>query len=186
MSAYATKDELREWLKIPRGDTSPDTLIDLAIAAASDSINEYTGRNFDETSTSEARIFDGGCPVFIDDAQTVTLVEQSSDRTTWTTVTGTWLEPDNTIPKTKLRTTSPFARWVRATGTWGYGSVPDRVKMATLIKAARLYERRKSTTGVIGVTDFGEVRISRQSDPDVADLLDPLRRADRAMGFGVA
>ena len=75
---------------------------------------------------------------------------------------------------------------MRATGTWGYRSVPDRVKMATLIKAARLYERRKSTTGVIGVTDFGEVRISRQSDPDVADLLDPLRRADRAMGFGVA
>ena len=55
--------------------------------------------------------------------------------------------------------------------------------MPTVMKAARLYSRCKSVTGVEGFADFGVVRVSRSEDPDIAALLDPRRRADHAIGI---
>jgi hypothetical protein len=56
--------------------------------------------------------------------------------------------------------------------TWGWPSVPAAVTQACLLKAARIYKRRESVNGVIGVDDFGPVRIGRD-DADVTDLLSP-------------
>lgn len=64
---------------------------------------------------------------------------------------------------------------LQVTAPWGWEDVPDDVKQAALIKAARLFLRKDSPQGVAGFGDFGVVRISRTEDPDVAALLDPFR-----------
>lgn len=179
MTDYIERDALRDWLKIPAGDKTMDAFLTLAITAASRSVDDFTGRVFGPVASSAARIFEAGrCRFFTDDFTAVSLVEHSTDRVTWTTVTGWWALPDNVSPKYRIEAPTTFSRWGRVTATYGYGSIPAQAEEATMLKAARLYERRKSTTGVIGITDFGEVRISRQSDPDCVELLTPLQRVD--------
>jgi len=68
---------------------------------------------------------------------------------------------------------------VEVTAKWGWPAVPDTVKQAALMLASRLYGRKASPMGVIGVGDFGPVRISR-SDPDIAFLLMDYKRAGLA------
>lgn len=183
MTDYASLDTLKAYLSITTVGADP-LLVD-AITSASAMVDAYTGRTFGAVSTSAARIFDGGTSrCRIDDAATVTLVEQSSDRQTWTTVTSTewWAEPANSTPKTVVQSITPLSRFVRVTGTWGYAAaVPSVVERATLMLAARLHKRRDSVEGVAGSSDWGVVRISRE-DRDVMMLLDPLRRVDVVMG----
>ena len=62
-------------------------------------------------------------------------------------------------------------------GTFGYNtSVPDNVKQAALLLAARLYQRKASPLGFQAgaISELGPVRISR-SDPDVSALLHGVR-----------
>jgi hypothetical protein len=68
---------------------------------------------------------------------------------------------------------------VQVTAAWGWTAVPDDVTYAALIKGSRLFKRRTSPEGVLGgFADFGAVRISRQEDPDVMDLLESYRRPE--------
>lgn len=62
---------------------------------------------------------------------------------------------------------------LQVTAAWGYESVPDEVKQAALIKAARVFTRQTSPQGVAGFGEFGVVRISNREDPDVMALLTP-------------
>lgn len=175
---YVSDNELQEWLNIPAGDQSVKANITLALAAADQAINDYCGRTFGAYATASTKIFEGGrCRIFTDDFNTVSLVEQSSDRTTWATVATYWTGPDNVSPKYRIEGNYAFSRWVRVTATWGH-PVPDSVKQAELLIAGKLYKRALSVTGVEGFGDFGVVRIARSTDPDVAMLLDPLRRVD--------
>jgi len=59
---------------------------------------------------------------------------------------------------------------VQVTAKWGWASLPEPVEQACLMLSSRLYNRKASPMGVIGVGDFGPVRISR-SDPDIAAML---------------
>jgi hypothetical protein len=183
--AYASVDDLREYLGY-QNTNADDPLLGDALLAAEEAVNDYTGRTFGAVASSTARIFDGGTSrVLIDDAATLSAVEYSADRQTWTTLATTdwWAEPANSTPKTVVQAITPLARYVRVTGTWGHAAtVPAQVKRATLMIAARLHKRRESVEGVAGFGDFGVVRISR-TDADVATLLDGLRRADVVMGI---
>jgi hypothetical protein len=60
------------------------------------------------------------------------------------------------------------------TGTWGWPSVPSAVAQACVMKAARIYKRRESVTGVVGLDEFGPIRVGRD-DADVVDLLSPYK-----------
>jgi hypothetical protein len=98
-----------------------------------------------------------------------------------------------TWPYRKVRTISSrhFPIWsfserrnlVQIVGTFGWSAVPDAVKQATLIQAALLLSRKQSTQGVAGFGDFGVVRVARDVDPTVRDLLSPYRYA---AGVGIA
>ena len=182
-----TLDDLRAYLGYQPAVTTDDAVLADALAAAQEAVEQFTGRTFGATTSSEVRIFAGGTfNAAIDDAQTVTLVEESSDRVTWSTIDAStyWLAPDNVTPKTRLCYLSGCLRnWVRVTGTWGYGATPASVDRATLMMASRLHKRRDSVEGVAGFGDFGVVRISNRTDPDVAALLNPYRRIDRTMGL---
>lgn len=185
--AYADVDDLRRHLGYGDHYVADDDAMSTALAAAIEAVNDYCGRTFGTVSTSAARIFDGGTTrCGIDDAATVTLVEQSTDRQTWTTVAATdwWTEPANSTPKKAVVANLPLSRHVRVTGTWGHGAtVPPQVKLATLYKAARLLKRKDSPLAIEGGEAFGPVYVSRREDPDVVLLLDPLRRADVVFGL---
>jgi hypothetical protein len=67
---------------------------------------------------------------------------------------------------------------VKVTATFGWPAIPDDVVQATLIKASRLFHRKDSPQGVVGMgADFGPVRISTREDPDVVGLLGDYRLA---------
>ena len=181
---YATTTQLKARLGIT--GASSDTVLGEVLEAASRLVDGVTGRAFYATS-SEARYFttDEHGQVFIDDALTVTAVEtdEDGDRTyerTWAS-TDYDLLPHNTTPKTRLviapegRYYFPqIARSVKVTGTWGNNataSVPPVIREATLLQAARLFERRKSPLGVVGDSETGIARLSSRLDPDVEVLL---------------
>lgn len=185
--AHATLAQLRAHLGIQAGITTDDPSLSLALATAEEAVNQFCGRTFTvpaEDAADEERIYDGGRRrVLIDDFVTVTTVEQSYDRESWSERTDYWLEPANGDPKTTVASRLPFATWVRVTGVPGMTLLPPSVTQATLIKAARLFKRKDSPTGTEGSGDFGIVRITRFEDPDVVLLLTPFVRADVAMGI---
>lgn len=61
---------------------------------------------------------------------------------------------------------------VQITALWGWQNVPDAVVQSTLIKAGRLFFRKDSPGGIAGMGDFGPIRITKATDPDIVDLLD--------------
>lgn len=72
---------------------------------------------------------------------------------------------------------------VRITGVWGWPEVPALVKQACRIQVARIVKRRESPQGVAGFGPDYPIRISTQLDPDVMQLLAPLRMF---AGVGIA
>lgn len=186
--SYATPDEVRAWLGV-QNQVGPDDMPLLAtvLAATEDAVNQYCGRTFGAVGSSEDRVFMAhGCRTMIDDAQTVTGVAYSLNRLNYMTIGSLYwyLDPPNRLPKTTLVTTVPVGPWVKVTGTFGYGAtVPNAVSLATIMLATRLFLRRNSATGVMGLNEFGVVRVSKTADPDICDLLDPYRRVDRTFGM---
>jgi hypothetical protein len=61
------------------------------------------------------------------------------------------------------------------TGQWGWPSVPEPIKFATIIQASRLFKRLESPLGVAGVSDIGIIRVGSSVDGDVAQLCNPYR-----------
>lgn len=188
--AYATVDDVRRFLGLPDEMASKDDEIAAALDAAIESVDSYCGRSFTpvaDDAEPSVRIFDGGtCRVLIDDATEVTVIEESSDRQSWSTIDATswWTEPANSTPKNAVVSGTPLAPFVRVTATWGHAATtPASVHRATVMLAARLFKRKDSATGVEGFADFGVVRVSNRTDPDIAMLLAPHRRADVVFGL---
>lgn len=68
-------------------------------------------------------------------------------------------------------------RGVEITALWGWSAVPSLVTQATLIQAARFFQRRNAPFGIAGSPDLGsELRLLAQVDPDVRVLLSSLVR----------
>lgn len=174
-------------------DTSRDDLLTAALAAASRSVDQYTGRRFYADGVATARVYRSfrrvvpepdGDRILIDDVSSTTglVVEVgSAGSTSYSTTTQYEVQPDNALargfPITSLLAVSngwgygTTAR-VRVTAKWGWPAVPDEVTSATLIQASRLFKRRESPEGVIGSAEWGTIRLSRV-DPDVQALLRP-------------
>ncbi|HMI48899.1 MAG TPA: hypothetical protein VK481_09540 [Gemmatimonadaceae bacterium] len=185
-------------------DTEDATGISAAAAAGSQAVVEYCGRSFDKTALASptARVFRAGlydCMVddFWETTALIVKLDYGADGTyesTWTINTDFYLEPLNgllggqtwpysRIVATNARTFPQASRpAVQVTAAWGWAAVPDAVRQATLIKAAKLFKRKDSVEGVIGgFADFGPARISRFEDPDVVGLLGPYRRPNVAV-----
>lgn len=201
--AIITSSDLKTHLNIP--DTTDDTSIGVAVAAANQAVIRWCGRTFDTTTTgsASARVYRPRSHTLCitDDFWTTTALtvklDEGDDGTyesTLTINTDFIVEPLNgldngtTVPYYRLIATS----WlfspshtipnVQVTAAWGWASVPSDVFEATLIKAARLFKRRTSPEGVLGgFQDFGAVRISGREDPDVVALLAPYRRAETVL-----
>lgn len=187
---YGTVEQLAAHLGIPAGVSREDaTSLDLALRAASAAVDQFCGRRFTAATAPTARVFRGGSDhVQIEDVTAVTLIETSADQVSWSTLTGSWWEPLNAaadgVPFNVLCASQPLPEWVRVTGLFGWPSVPPEVQQATLIKAARLWKRKDSPTGIAeGLEGFGSTYVSRKEDGDVVILLSPLRHLSRIAGI---
>jgi len=193
---YVTLDELKASQEL-HGTTYADHDLTLAISAASRAIDERCGRRFGRDSSASARVYTplSGNLVLIDDAISITMVEtdQNGDGTfeqAWAANTEYVAWPLNAsadgVPYTRITrhplTGQFFPLWVprsvRVTATWGWPAVPDQIRQATMLLAARLVKRsREAPFGVamIGI-DVGAAARIAAVDPDVRLLTDPLIR----------
>ncbi|GAA2108714.1 phage gp6-like head-tail connector protein [Streptomyces synnematoformans] len=187
---YGTLAELKLRLSVETSDTSRDTLLSSALAAASRSIDKTTGRRFWLDPAPVQRTFrvhgrvareaDGDLLLVDDIGDTAGMVVERGGGTTWSAVAGYETAPENALadglPLTGLRLL--YGSWgagtarVRVTARFGWPEVPDDITEATLIQAARLYRRKDSPEGVMGSAEWGVVRLSRR-DPDVWALIEP-------------
>lgn len=192
---YVSGDAVSEFLRMDTPASSEgDDHLTLSASAASRWVTLYTGRDFNLADTATARYFDvmrDGI-VLTDDIghATILVATDSGNNGTYST---TWASTDfQAVPLGALVAGEPVTSLaavgaytfpsvsrrtglVRVTARWGWPAVPDDVRLATLIQAAKLFKRRESAEGVLGGGDFGLVRVGSRVDPDVAALLDPYR-----------
>lgn len=188
---YVDLPTLKSALGVESDDTTRDTLLASALAAASRGIDRMTGRRFWLDTTAVERTYnprgrtvcdtDGERLIVDDIGVTMGMVVETGSGASWSAVTGYETAPDNALvqgrPVTALL--QPAGSWgygtcrVRVTARFGWPAIPDEVVEATKIQAARLYRRKDSPEGVTGSAEWGVVRLSRV-DPDVYALVQHL------------
>jgi hypothetical protein len=186
--SYLVLGDIKAALQLESHQTTNDEQLRRHLTSAVEAVSRHCGRReFIDLADIEpsTRTFDtgGGFRALVDDVHDITMVEESIDNDVWSERTDFWATPLNITPATGVESLRQFARFVRVTGSFGYGSVPSAVVDATIIFTVNLFDRRNSPSGVLAGGDFGPVRISRHTDPTVAELLEPYVRADRTMGL---
>jgi hypothetical protein len=187
-NGYATLQQVKAALRIT--DSTEDALLEIAIEAASRAIDGNTGRNFYSAGTA-TRYFapDDDFVLLIDDLAGTAITLQTANNAdgvydvTWDT-SDYQLEPLNgnsdgiAWPYTRIRAIGDYL-WpilngealAKITGVWGWTSVPIAVTQACVIQSSRIYKRLDSPLGVAGFGDMGVMRVTRDLDPDVAQLI---------------
>ncbi len=193
---YATAGEFKASIGVD--DTIDDATIDLARSAASRSVDDYCGRRFWLDDIVVPRYFDyepEHGAVCVDDIGDLTdlavAVDQVGDEgyaDAWTMGTHYVVRPRNApadgVPWTTILRARNGAKAfpcgegrIRVTARYGWPTVPDAVKQATLIQAGRFWRRKDSPYGVAGSAELGsEMRLLASLDPDVQTLVRPFRR----------
>ena len=184
--------------------SASDTLASMAVTAASRAIDAYCNRSFwlDASATPRRYTPKHLTRIDFDDdlgstSDLVIATDASGDgtfETTWSVSdfellpvnapygvkeaepwTGMQAVGGKTLPWLVNTWLTRYDR-VQITGHWGWPAVPDLVVQACLIKAAAIYHRRNTPQGIAAFGDFAAVRISRQQDPDVAEMLEDYRK----------
>lgn len=192
---YATSDQLKTYIGQATADTTDNTRIDDALAAASRAIEKFCHRQFNDAGSATARVFypDGYYLTNVDDFSTTTGLIVKTDTAADGTYATTWVaadtqaEPLNGVvdgesgwPYWKLRAvgnnTFP-CYWInniaplQVTARWGWTAVPADVKQACLILASNYFRLAGAPFGVAGMDQFGPIRVKNM--PQVAELLMP-------------
>lgn len=185
---YASVADVKAFLQI--SDTTDDAQIADRLAAACRRIDRDTGRRFYIDDAPSSRIYraHNASLLMVDDIASATIVVEIGSGTSWTTVDSALYEtlPENAIALGwPIETLSHLhtgcwpiwrgTRRVRVTATWGWPAVPDEIKSAAILLAARLYRRRDSPEGVKGFADLGVIRLSSY-DVDYAAAIAPYVR----------
>lgn len=194
---YATTADLKSYLRIT--GAADDVQLQLAVTSASRAIDSTARRQFGQVAALEARSYTarfdatlgslGLWVVPIDDlmdAAGLTVAVAAGSITLYA------LNPANAaqrsrpwnrvvISKDSLILPKGETNAVTVTAKWGWTAVPDTVKQATLIQASRFFKRRDAPFGIAGSPDTGsELRLLAKADPDVAFMLKPYTRWDKA------
>jgi len=200
VNGYCTQDELKQFVGIPTTDTADDNLLDDAINAASRQIDAYCGRYFYQDGSVSARVFFTNHPydLKVDDISTTTGLiikyDDTDDGTYEITVPSSDYQvlplngvvggiTGNPYYIIQLISDSNY-EWpldigsnrprAEITAKWGYASVPQQIKQATLMLASELFAMRNAPLGVAGVSDFGIVSV--QQNREVTKLIAPFRK----------
>lgn len=184
----------RTWKGNP---TAPaDAVVQAAIDAAEEAINDDCGRIFTVAGAGTARLYaaasDRTNVLRIHDCTGVSAITVSGSAVT---ASDYQLEPVNNLtaagdysPYTQVRILGGQA-WDRlgdeaiisVTATWGWATLPDRYTQAVEILAADLLEQVELRNGIVGFTEYAGIRV--KANPMVAGLLKKLRRAE---AWGIA
>lgn len=202
MTLYASVARLKDALGV--SDQRDDAKVQLAAETASEMVDDYCGRTFGTVVATRVFAPEDEDELEIGDLAGTAITVQSKSNVLGTSYDLTWsateylLQPLNglragvTWPYTTIVALAPrfFLEYedvptVQVTGTWGWPSVPARVTMAATLQAERLFKRFDSPLGVAGFGDMGVMRVSRQLDPDVEQMLTRYRRGEDAVG-GIA
>lgn len=194
---YATLEDFKAYLRIDEDDDTDDDQLELAITSASRAVDRSTSRQFGVNGSAVARVYTaewsrtlGRYVVEVDDFMTLTGLLVASSTSTEGTFDNS-ITTFRTYPFDAAGDGRPWTKILIAPGTsvtcdpggvqvtanWGWTAVPDTIKMATLIQAARFHKRRDSAFGIAGSPDLGnELRLLDRLDPDVAELIRSYRR----------
>ena len=192
-NGYASLSEVKAALRII--DTVDDSLLEMAVESASRLIDGHAGRKFFSSGTAVryfAAVDELVCDVDDLASSTITLATSANADGVYDIIwkpTDYQLEPLNgeldglTWPYTRIRAIQDFLfpilgkeALVKVTGVFGWPSIPVAIKQACIIQASRIFKRLDSPLGVAGFGDMGAMRVSRDLDPDVAQLVMPYRR----------
>jgi hypothetical protein len=187
-------------------DVYDDIILTSVLTAASRSIDQATNRQFGISDNTEAftytmlegRRFNDQSERFyspavyrsplkyhqeIDDLMTTSglIIQTGPDMNTLTTITDYTLFPYNAAPKgrpwTEIHINQRPGEVTTVTAKWGWTAIPETIKAATLIQAARFFKRRDAPFGIAGSPDMGsELRLLSKLDPDVAVMVVPYKR----------
>jgi hypothetical protein len=194
-NGYATLAQLRPELNIATNDTTYDSRLESAIAAASRQIDTRCGRRFWQDGSVVAREYhapDARC-LAVDDISTVTglivKLDEGDDGTFETTLTITTdflLFPRNAAlevpvwPYTEIVATGTywFPSWasgrcgVQVTAKFGWPAVPDDVTRACLIQAAKLFKATEGSSQGFEISSEGFAMRTPRFDPHADALLE--------------
>lgn len=183
-NGYCTLSELKSRLDI-LGD-SYDAILEQNIEAASRKIDGYCGRHF--YSATETHYYQSERWDEVDTDDIVSVSSLTTDEDGSRTYATTWgaldfeLGPGDSAPYTRIYATPtgayafPFERRsIRVAGTFGWSAVPDAVREATLILAARFYKRKDAPFGIAGAPELGQLTLPA-NDPDVIRLVSDYRK----------
>jgi hypothetical protein len=194
---YVTLAEFKRYIKVPAtADSAEDPIREMAIMAASRSIDTATHRTFTASAAATARYYTAPrershrLRLAIDDLVDATALsvafDMDDDDTYETAVTDYRLYPLNAAADGKPWThlvfgptvSIPYAEGaIKVSATWGWTTIPASIKTATLIQASRYYKRRDSVFGVAGSPEMGnELRLLPKLDPDVEVMVGDFRR----------
>lgn len=190
-NGYATLSDVKAALRVT--DSLDDSLLEMAVESASRLVDGYCGRVFYNAGTV-TRVYapETSLIIEIDDFVSISQIKSSSlaDGNFDVTFTSTdyQLEPLNglvdgvSFPNYRVRavgqylfTTVESEATLQVTGVAGWSAVPTTVKQATVIQAMRIFKRLDSPLGIT-FGELGAMRVSTRLDPDVAQLVEPLRR----------
>lgn len=203
MSDYITPDDLRAY--IGSSTTNSDPVAIAVCTVVSRTIDAMCDRHFYQDAAVSARYFDSDDWYYteVDDISTTTgLIVATDDAadgtysTTWTLNTDYFLEPINQRqggiggwPYTRITSLSTLIFYkrsvlyrrplVKVTARWGWAAVPDAVRQAALVGAARLFKMKDAPDGFIGVAGWGPVQL--RENPEVRALLGPYMKAPYAV-----
>ncbi|MCV7348267.1 hypothetical protein [Mycolicibacterium rhodesiae] len=180
---YPDPADLAQWL----GVDAENPNVVWCIESAADAVEKACGRTFRAVTDPEQRTyltrhFHGRTFVDVDDVMTADglLVEVDGVE-----VTSFTLLPPNAAqrgkPWTQVELPMGTHGWVAVTGRWGWTEteIPSAIRIATVITAARLYDRRQNVAGSLSEQRIDDVestwRVSAL-DTDVEILVAPYRR----------
>lgn len=189
-SDYCTIAELKATLSLT-GESYADPDLSLAITAASRGIEDMTDRRFYlDTDANQIRYYTptGAYRVDIDDLAQITAL--ATDWTGAQTFTQSWTQPTDytltplnaaadgepytaieVMPRSGLYMPWDYPRSVRVTGKFGWPAVPEPIKQATMMLAARLVKQvREAPFGIAVYADGVAVRVAGQ-DPVIGGML---------------
>lgn len=177
-------------------DTVDDTMIDLAVDAATNMIELWCGRQFGQDANTSSRVYvaTNYQLVHVDDISTTTGLTVKTDTGGDGTFSQTWttsdyqLEPLNgTIngqhwPYTTIRAIKSLTfpqdggqALVQVTAKWGWAAIPYAVKQAAIIQSITIFKSPDAPFGATPFQDTGILRLRSALHPTAAALLSNYR-----------
>ena len=186
IDAYVTLAEFTDWANVDLVDDAEEAKAALVVVAAAREIDGHCSRDFrvaaaDPTVRTYRTGLDGRF-LDVDDFHTGTTPSATVDGATVDDLEVITSGPPGS-PAWRLKGRFGRHRTVSVTARWGWPAVPEPVRLANLMIALKLWERRNSPYGTQGNVEIGFVRVTG-IDRDVDTLLSNFVRWDLKIAFG--